>query len=83
MAAGKAIVAEKVGQTKEYIIDGESGLLVIPDDIQGFASSIVRVLKDDAFRKRLCENSQKRILSNFYWSKLLENAKLNNIFAPE
>jgi glycosyltransferase involved in cell wall biosynthesis len=71
MVAGKAVVAERIGQIAEYIVDGESGVLVDSDDVWVFASSIVRILKDGALKRRLCENAQKRILNVFNWDRLM------------
>lgn len=70
MVAGKAVVADGVGQIAEYIEDGESGVLVDSDDVRGFASGVVKVLKNDALRRRLCENARKRILNVFNWGRL-------------
>ena len=46
MARGKAIVATEVGQIKELIHHGETGWLIPPGDIQGFADAI-RILSED------------------------------------
>lgn len=70
MVAGKAIVADRVGQIAEYIQDGESGVLVDSDDVQAFASNVVKVLEDDALRRRLGKNARNRILDVFNWDKL-------------
>jgi len=70
MVAGKAVVADMVGQIAEYIEDGESGVLVDSDDVRAFASSVVKVLKNDTLRRKLCENARKRILDVFNWGRL-------------
>jgi len=76
MVAGKAIIAERVGQIAEYIEDGKSGLLVDPDDVLSFSSAINMVLRDDELRRRLSENARKRITNVFNWNKLLKNVEL-------
>jgi len=75
MAAGKAIVAENVGQIGEYIKDGESGLLVDPDDILSFSSEVIDVLKDDELRLGLCVGARRRILEVFDWNKLISGVE--------
>lgn len=71
MAAGKAIVADRVGQIEEYIEDGKSGILVDSNDVEMFSSNVVKILRDRPLRKTLCENAQKRILSVFDWDTLM------------
>ena len=45
MAAGNAIVAEDVGQTREFVRDGENGLLVAPGTAEAFADAIAEYLR--------------------------------------
>ena len=45
MAAGNAIVAENVGQTFEFVRDGENGHLVSPATGDAFADAIARYLR--------------------------------------
>ena len=54
---GKPVVATKVGGLPEQIQDGLQGLLVPPDDEKALASAIIRILKNDNFRKNLGSNS--------------------------
>jgi glycosyltransferase involved in cell wall biosynthesis len=53
MAAGTAIVATDVGGTSEALVPGETGLLVPPEDADGLASAIDRLLRDEELRKQL------------------------------
>jgi glycosyltransferase involved in cell wall biosynthesis len=53
MAAGKAVVASKVGAIPEAIMDGDNGLLVAPGDSQALAAALASVLADAALRERL------------------------------
>jgi len=71
MTAGKAIVAENVGQIKEYIVDGESGLLVTPENNEMFAQKIVNLLEDKQLRTKIGENAKQRITSYFSWDRLI------------
>lgn len=52
LACGTPVVASAVGGLKEVVRDGETGLLVAPDDPAVLASALIR-LKDDALRARL------------------------------
>lgn len=75
MVAGKSVVAERVGQIAEYIKDDESGILVNHDDIKGFASAVVKVLKDSALKRSLGMNAQRRILKIFNWDRLVDGVE--------
>ena len=48
MWKGKPVVASKVGGIQDQIVDGTSGLLLDdPEDLEGFADLLVRVLEDE------------------------------------
>lgn len=70
LAAGVPVVAEAVGQNKETIEHGRSGLLVPPGDEATFAAEIVRVLEDRTLRDRLSAGAQKRVATEFMWDRL-------------
>jgi len=72
MAAGLAIVAEDVGQSREYIEHGCSGLLVEAGDIGAFARCVVRLLQDKSLREGLGNEAQRRVCEEFAWERLVE-----------
>jgi glycosyltransferase involved in cell wall biosynthesis len=53
MAAGTPVVATDVGGVRDLVHDGETGLLVPPEDPPALAAALVRVLQDDALADRL------------------------------
>ena len=53
MAAGRAVVATRVGGTPELIIDGKTGLLVERSDPAGLSRAILTLLADDALRAEI------------------------------
>ncbi len=57
MAAGKPVVATAVDGTPEAIIDGETGFLHRPHDIDGLAASVTRLLMDRALAARMGEKA--------------------------
>ncbi len=71
MAAGKAVVAGRVGQNLEYIVDGESGRLVDCEDPDDFARAIADLAADPALRARLGAAARRRIFEGFSWDKLV------------
>ena len=62
MLAAKPVVATRVSSIPEIVADGETGLLVPPDDPEALAAAILRVLRDPG---RLGEAGLARARSEF------------------
>jgi len=75
LTAGLPVVADAVGQNKEYIADGETGLLVGPEDDAAFADAIVSLLVDPDLRARLGDAAARRMREHFNWGKLVEEVE--------
>ncbi len=56
MATGRAVVASRVGQVGEVVVDGVTGLLFEPGDRAGLVNCIRRFQNDGALRKELGRN---------------------------
>jgi glycosyltransferase involved in cell wall biosynthesis len=52
-AFGRAVVATDVGGMKDYVKHEETGLVVPAGSASALATSVIRLLRDLAFRKRL------------------------------
>jgi len=65
MAAGKPIVATRIGGTDEVIQDGQTGLLVPPADPESLAQAIQRVLTDRLLAQRLGAEARARVRKEF------------------
>ena len=72
LAAGVPVVADAVGQNREYIRDGETGLLVEPGDVTAFGAAVVRVLKAPALGDRLGEAAAHDLRQRFAWERLVD-----------
>jgi glycosyltransferase involved in cell wall biosynthesis len=68
MACGVAMVATTGGALPEVVgRDGETGLLVAPDDPGALAGAIARLLDDPELRARLGAAGRERVVSRFTW----------------
>lgn len=74
LAAGLAVAADAVGQTPEYILHNQTGLLVPSGDADAMVAEAVRLLRDDALRASLGSAAARRIEKHFAWRKLVARA---------
>ena len=58
MAAGRPVVATRVGGVSELVANGDSGYTVEPGDVEGLARHIVELLNDAALRQRMGERAR-------------------------
>jgi glycosyltransferase involved in cell wall biosynthesis len=75
LANGVPVVAEAVGQAREYIRHNETGLLVSPGDESAFADSILDLLSDTDKRKQLASCAAAAMARNFNWGTLVETVE--------
>lgn len=69
MAAGKAVVATRVGGVAEVVQDGATGLLVPPDDAPALAADLARLLADPALATALGQAGQARAQA-YDWARI-------------
>jgi glycosyltransferase involved in cell wall biosynthesis len=68
MACGVPLVATTGGALPEVVgTDGDTGLLVAPDDPGALASGIARIMDDPALAARLGAGGRARVLGRFTW----------------
>jgi hypothetical protein len=65
MSCGRAVIGTTGGGTREYLVDGESGVLIPPRDPEAIARELKKLLQNPAERKRLGENARLRVLDKF------------------
>jgi glycosyltransferase involved in cell wall biosynthesis len=64
-AMGLPVVASSSGGLTEIVVDGETGLTVVPGDIDSLATALVRLERDPALRRRLGQGARTRALERF------------------
>ncbi len=66
-ACGKPVVGAHSGGIPDAVRDGETGLLVEPDNEVELADALIRLLRDPALAVRLGENGRRRVLEEATW----------------
>ena len=65
MAAGKAVIASRVGGLVETVVEGETGLLVPPDDAPALSRAIETLLNDPQRRAAMGEAGRRRVQQEY------------------
>ena len=79
MLAGKPVVASRVSSIPELVVDGETGLLVPPDDADALADALLSVLGGPARAAEMGQAGLTRARSEFSVAKMA--ARTANIYA--
>jgi glycosyltransferase involved in cell wall biosynthesis len=62
MAGGSPVIASRIGGIPEIVVDGESGLLVPPNDVPALRTAMARLLQDGELRRRMGHAAKQRSL---------------------
>jgi glycosyltransferase involved in cell wall biosynthesis len=74
MAAGKAVVASRVGGLAELVVDSDTGLLVSPSDPEALAKAIAKLVNDRPLARVMGNRGANRVREHF----TLEQMALKN-----
>jgi len=69
-AAGKPIVATKVGGVEDIVIEGETALLSEIDDKDRFFSNLLLLVEDESLRKKMSEKGNEFVMERFSVQRL-------------
>jgi starch synthase len=67
MACGTAVAGSRVGGIPEVVADGETGLLVPPDDPAALAGALNALVCDPALAAEMGAKGRKRVVADFGW----------------
>lgn len=73
MACEIASVATNVEGNSELINDGETGLLVPPQNPKILSAAIINLLDDEKLRQKLGKNARQHIVNNYDWEIITDN----------
>lgn len=65
MAMGLPVIATHVGGIPEVVVDGETGILVPPDDPDRLAESIIHLIENRELQRQYGESGFRRVNSHF------------------
>jgi glycosyltransferase involved in cell wall biosynthesis len=72
MAAGLPVVASRIGQLEQTIVDGVTGLLVPPGDAAALAAALGRLEADAGLRARLGQAARDAVVRDHAWDAVVE-----------
>jgi glycosyltransferase involved in cell wall biosynthesis len=78
MAAGRPVIATRVGGTPEVVTDGVTGLLIPPRDAAALAGALERLLSDPSMAKQLGENARRHVREHYSLDRL--GREINTIY---
>lgn len=70
MACGVPVLATAVGELADVVVDGVTGLLVTPDNSDGLARALHRLLLDDTLRQEFSMASLDRVDARYSWNQV-------------
>jgi phosphatidylinositol alpha-1,6-mannosyltransferase len=71
-AAGKVVVATRVGGIPDAVEDGKSGILVEAGDHAALQREIIDLLRDDCRRLDMAAHARERVMKQFSWNRIFE-----------
>jgi starch synthase len=70
MACGAAVAASRVGGIPEVVADGETGLLVPPDDPAALAAALNTLVGDQDLAAAMGARGRTRAITEFGWARI-------------
>lgn len=72
LAAARPVVAPRLGQIENLIVDGETGLLYPPDDLAACVTHITKLLGDAALRLKMGQRAANQAQRDWDWTRVGE-----------
>ncbi len=76
LAMGKPVVSTRLGGVEELVVDGKTGLLVAPRDVEAMSAKVLSLISDTQRAKTLGEAGKAHVRENFSL-EIMENAMVN------
>ena len=72
MAAGKPVVATKVGGNSELILDGDTGFLIDSESPESISDRVVQVLRDKVQAGGMGDRGRRRVHDKFSFRAMVD-----------
>ena len=72
MASGTPVVASRTGGVPEVVVDGETGFLVPPGDVDALRDRLAALLADRRLARRMGDAGRSAVLDRFTWAACAE-----------
>ena len=73
LAAGRPVVATRVGGVPDVVQEGRDGFLVEPGDTDGLADRLAELARDPALRERMGGAGRERVLPRYAVERLVDD----------
>lgn len=67
------VIGTSIGGANEAIINGETGLLVKPNDLNDLVEKIIYLIDNEDKRKEMGEKGYERVVEEYSWNKIIED----------
>ena len=78
MAAGKPAISTDTSSMPEIIVDGQTGFVVPPGDVEALADRVIQLLHNATLREKFGRAARQRVLEKFTQQRMI--AELENFF---
>ena len=68
----RPVVASRVGGLREVVLDGETGLMIPPEDPHALAGAIARLLDDPEMARRMGQAARAHALASYSWDAFVD-----------
>jgi glycosyltransferase involved in cell wall biosynthesis len=86
LAMARPVIASRLGQIADVVLDGENGLLVEPGDADHLARAIERLASDKALRSRLSAAARQTVMQQYTWrhnaARVFDTVKASEMNCP-
>lgn len=73
LACGTPVVATNVGDTPDLVLDGRTGYIDEPEDVNGMAEHIIELLDSERQRRMMGAAGRKHVVENYSYDRILHN----------
>ncbi|MEX0919236.1 MAG: glycosyltransferase family 4 protein [Parcubacteria group bacterium] len=75
MAAGLPVIASPVGGITDFLVDGETGLMVEPKSPRLIAFQVQKLINDSVLRDQITINAKRMVEAKYDWNLVAEEMK--------